>query len=1338
MFFDGSITPKRVVSLSGASGLSRNAGISRQRFEFRSVLLERERSSRKILQFFRYVAELKRNVLPLYNILPSLIASAERYVDELTTSLDLASAVNPETTLISLNKALLDNGDVASSFTSVVSPLSSLSVEESAKENDGISINTSPDGPRRFPGDCNTWSMTSSDIVSLHPVCRLMRVVIALTRYDWNKDYSEYALKCLSLFRRWCTSSHNDNSMELITSTPLLKVQFIILCSRFLRIWLLPLEYSILTPVDHGKLSAPAGPIDPSMPQQLLGEISHGPSSHYGFGLMSSSSWLPASHLPSMHSSTTLSDSVYLKMISANRERLSQERGAYPSSTEDAHSDAVIEGIILSQCTTHLHVTSTLLSECECDKAYYVAKLFGLLSPDQRRKFCADYAIMEKWYPEMFGRVLANSRVNSEVFGYLLDMGTLLMELCDSKAAAIQLFVNSWVVPKLEDNLYDESDLIKAARMTMSHKFLYGLCCVGCKPLAKSSSEPRVGEESDSDKSQPQKIRNITQQLERTLKTHVPTAAVSTSPKWMGVSDALQMQVKAILNAVDFLPFTRAITWYTGEDGSSLSANTVESDDIGSAEALENLSTVDVASVFHNRDMPKAGVDSARGPFTRGFAHERLFSNMFHLIWCVNSSMETATTRDTIASALSVMLLCVQFVKASERKTFCGDCHAYRDLLGRILYAYRADAYIVLMIVMLLVPLSQWDYFTTDMDSLVITNSKCALEELDSFEEDSSVPEIDGHIANLLVSCQVPSTLTNQLMQHYTTCCGSNFSHFISNVSADHSNNSTFSYLWIVLSLLVNYCLKIMHDAEIIGYHEQLGVFDIDGAVFLANALNRFYWHEIHPLCPSKDRFNYKAGEHFPGNLVCSCGIEARINPLFHVFKDSPFDPAYWGTLARKFNERFFRIPDPKKRSRIVFDVERAVLSHLKNKNLDASILSVVENIPQTVSFETRLQLFVQRVSHDKSMYRSEYNEFFDFVLNVIRRTHIVEDGLATLGYLSGFQLKQPFKVIFVDETGVREDGIDGGGLFKEFLISLCSIIFDPAYGIFEESPYDRSFSPSPNSSLIHEEHLTLFNFVGKVIGKALYEHILIEPVLSPILLNLMLKIRNTLDDFKSFDPVLYRNITSMRDMTAEEVESLGLTFTIAMSSLDNSVQVDIVEGGSRIKVTKDNLESFIYNFADFKCNRAIEAQSSAFLQGLSSIIPLNWLKIFSPEELVVLISGSADEIDIDDMKANTVYSGGYTHDSPIVLWFWEIMSSFDNEMRRAFLWFVTCCKRAPLLGFKQLQPLFCITRDSDTGNMPTVSTCTNLLKLPEYRNKSELRAKLVAAMTMCKGFGIV
>ena len=72
--------------------------------------------------------------------------------------------------------------------------------------------------------------------------------------------------------------------------------------------------------------------------------------------------------------------------------------------------------------------------------------------------------------------------------------------------------------------------------------------------------------------------------------------------------------------------------------------------------------------------------------------------------------------------------------------------------------------------------------------------------------------------------------------------------------------------------------------------------------------------------------------------------------------------------------------------------------------------------------------------------------------------------------------------------------GIDAGGLFKEFLTKLTEKIFDPQYGFFIETEIDRKLFPNLLSAYEENENWRqMYSFIGMVVGKALYEGVLLK-----------------------------------------------------------------------------------------------------------------------------------------------------------------------------------------------------------------------------------------------------
>ena len=71
------------------------------------------------------------------------------------------------------------------------------------------------------------------------------------------------------------------------------------------------------------------------------------------------------------------------------------------------------------------------------------------------------------------------------------------------------------------------------------------------------------------------------------------------------------------------------------------------------------------------------------------------------------------------------------------------------------------------------------------------------------------------------------------------------------------------------------------------------------------------------------------------------------------------------------------------------------------------------------------------------------------------------------------------------DETD--EAGIDGGGLFKDFIDNFTKEAFDPVAGFFILT-HEQTLSPNPRADLVRPDYLYLYQLFGKILGKAVYE----------------------------------------------------------------------------------------------------------------------------------------------------------------------------------------------------------------------------------------------------------
>lgn len=357
-----------------------------------------------------------------------------------------------------------------------------------------------------------------------------------------------------------------------------------------------------------------------------------------------------------------------------------------------------------------------------------------------------------------------------------------------------------------------------------------------------------------------------------------------------------------------------------------------------------------------------------------------------------------------------------------------------------------------------------------------------------------------------------------------------------------------------------------------------------------------------------------------------------------------------------------------------------------------------------------------------------------------IRRNSVFEDALEKL-WGRGDALKASIRVKFVDRLGTEEVGIDGGGVYKEFMTELLKQGFSPAKHGFFASTENNELYPARKQAIADPEgHLRVYRFLGQMLGKAVFDGVLVDLPFANFFLKKMIGKGLCFGDLKSRDSQVYKNLAMLKSLSAEEIESLGLDFTITDNDLGSVVEVPLVRGGKGKPVTKKNVIRYIHYVAFYRMHQSIKKISEQFLIGFREVVKLRWLKLFNEREVQLLISGKRESINIKDLKQFTVYSGGYSSESTVIKWFWTVVKSLDDERKKKLLRFVTSSERAPLLGFSYLHPSFCVHRASDEDGdhrLPTASTCMNLLKLPPYNSVEALKEKMIYALDSNAGFDL-
>ncbi len=336
-----------------------------------------------------------------------------------------------------------------------------------------------------------------------------------------------------------------------------------------------------------------------------------------------------------------------------------------------------------------------------------------------------------------------------------------------------------------------------------------------------------------------------------------------------------------------------------------------------------------------------------------------------------------------------------------------------------------------------------------------------------------------------------------------------------------------------------------------------------------------------------------------------------------------------------------------------------------------------------------------------------------------VRRDNILTDTLAQLEGRPAHELAKQLKIEFIGE-----EGVDEGGLRKEFFQLCWDGLFNGDYGLFEELAGTRgAFWFRPGGDLDE------CRLLGILLGLAVYNGVLVQPRFPLFLFKRLLNWPVFLEDYAEIDAELVHSISSLRHF--ESFDGLGLFFAAG------ELETDLIPGGSELPVTDQNRAQYLKLLEDFYLKRRCEFQYEAFRTGFEAVCSGSVLYAYRPEELFSLIHGS-HAFDLQSLTSIVTYDGGFTSSSPTVQWLWSILAQdLDSAQKSNFLQFVTGSSRAPVGGLAQLACFVLMKSGDGDERLPSAHTCFNILLLPEYSSREILKEKLLLAVSHCHGFGL-
>ncbi|KAK3132463.1 hypothetical protein QOZ80_6AG0522110 [Eleusine coracana subsp. coracana] len=405
-----------------------------------------------------------------------------------------------------------------------------------------------------------------------------------------------------------------------------------------------------------------------------------------------------------------------------------------------------------------------------------------------------------------------------------------------------------------------------------------------------------------------------------------------------------------------------------------------------------------------------------------------------------------------------------------------------------------------------------------------------------------------------------------------------------------------------------------------------------------------------------------------------------------------------------------------------------------QNPSLLEKSLSMMLKVPRLIDFDNKRAYFRSRI-------RQQHDQHISAPLRIsVRRAYILEDSYNQLRLRRSQDLKGRLTVQFQGE-----EGIDAGGLTREWYQLLSRVIFDKGALLFTTIGNNATFQPNPNS-VYQTEHLSYFKFVGRVVAKAVFDGQLLDVHFTRSFYKHILGAKVTYHDIEAVDPDYYKNLKWMLENDVSDIPDL--TFSMdpdeekhILYEKTEVTDYELKPGGRNIRVTEETKQEYVDLVAEHILTTAIRPQINAFLEGFTELVPRDLISLFNDKELELLISG-LPEIDLNDLKANAEYIG-YSAASPVIQWFWEVVKAFSKEDMARLLQFVTGTSKVPLEGFKALQGIsgpqrFQIHKAYGAPDrLPSAHTCFNQLDLPEYTSKEQLEERLLLAIhEASEGFG--
>lgn len=328
---------------------------------------------------------------------------------------------------------------------------------------------------------------------------------------------------------------------------------------------------------------------------------------------------------------------------------------------------------------------------------------------------------------------------------------------------------------------------------------------------------------------------------------------------------------------------------------------------------------------------------------------------------------------------------------------------------------------------------------------------------------------------------------------------------------------------------------------------------------------------------------------------------------------------------------------------------------------------------------EIEVQSEVQRGFEDDvaDARRRGLTHIVPYLILQVRREHVVMDTLNRILALSMMaennssnsaavaarMFKKPLKIIFDNE-----EGIDAGGVRKEYYQLLTKQLLDPAYGMFTYHEDSKLLWFNPHGFENDQE----FELIGLMIGIAIYNGIILDLRMPMATYKKLRGRRVNLQDLCALQPTVGNSLVKLLEYDQEDFEDVfGLRFELTVTMFDCPVSIELKPGGADIPVTNENKFEYVDLYVQYVLEESVKTQFNAFARGFRKVCNNSGMDLFKYDELELLICGNP-VLNMNELRAGARYEDGYTADSHVVHMFWTVVNEFDDQEKKQFLKFIS------------------------------------------------------------------